>query len=309
MKDRIRKALRPSNRHVRILVGLLLAVLLAVQVTQSVATSTAPASRVEIIGEDQIVTSEPDLLKKITNLAQTDHLALLELCRDEMKKRGGYQRYTATFVKQEQIRGKLSPEQHIQAKFMASPFSVVMKWTKNPPTGNALVYVDGKYPDKNGKSQMIVQPTSDFLRRLVGGSVKRLPDGPDAMKSTLRPCTMFGFENSLKSLIDVYKKARQNGDSNEQWGYRDEKTGKDVKFAEVDGRKCIVLVRYLPKREGYPAKKTLTFIDLEYLLPVRVIGYDWNDTFFCNYEYRDVNFTADLAAEDFTPDANGIKTN
>lgn len=306
MKTLLRKAFRPSNRRVRILVGLLLAGLLVMQVAQSVATGPTQAGTVKVIEETQIVTSEPDLLDRLRTLAQTDHLALLELCRKELNK-GLYDQYTATFVKQEQIRGKLSAEQYIQVKFMSEPFSVAMKWTKNPPTGNALVYVEGKYPDRNGKSRMIVQPTSDFLRRLVGGSVRRLPDGPDAMKNTLRPCTMFGFENSLESLIRVYNLARKNGECNEQWGYHDEKTGRDVKFAEVDGRKCIVLTRFLPRRKEYPAGKTIIFIDLEYLLPLRVIGYDWNDRFFCNYEYRDVNFNADLSKEDFTPAANGIR--
>lgn len=306
MKKLLRKAFRPSNRRVRILVGLLLAGLLIVQVAQSGATGLSQTNTVAVIDENEIVTSEPDLLQKLCTLAETDHLALLKLCRAELKK-GNYDRYTATFIKQEQIRGQLKSEQHIKAKFMAEPFSVVMTWVKNPPAGNALVYVEGKFPDKNGKSQMLVQPTSQFLRRLVGGSVPRLPDGPDAMRNTLRPCTLFGFENSLESLIRVYENARKNGDSNEQWGYRDEKTGQDVKFAEVDGRKCIVLVRLLPRKEGYPAKKTITFIDLEYLLPVRVIGYDWNDNFFCNYEYRDVDFSAELTKDSFTPEANGIK--
>lgn len=307
MKTQLRKALRPSNRRIRILVGLLLVSLLVVQVTQSIATGPVSGTTIHAIGKDQIVTDEPSLLNKICDLAETDHLALLKLCQTRLNE-NNYKQYTATFVKQEQIRGKLGAEQQIKAKFMESPFSVAMTWTKNPPTGNVLVYVDGKYPDKNGKSQMIVQPTNELLRRLVGGSVPRLPDGPDAMRNTLRPCTMFGFRNSLQSLINVYESAREKNESNEQWGYRDKKTGQRVKFAEVDGRKCIVLTRFLPKREGYPAKKTFVFIDLEYLLPVRVIGYDWDDKFFCNYEYRGVNFTAELTPKDFTPAANGIKT-
>lgn len=305
MRRVFRKAFRPTNRGVRVLVGLVLAALLVVQVTQSIATVPRPISTVAVIGEEQIATSDSDRLQRICRLAETDHLALLKLCRAELDT-GRYDRYTATFIKQERIRGQLGPEQHIQAKFLAAPFSVAMKWIKNAPTGNALVYVEGKYPDKNGRSQMIVQPTVELLRRLVGGSVLCLPDGPDAMRNTLRPCTQFGFRKSLDSLIRVYELARRRGECHEQWGYRDPKTGQEVKFAEVDGRKCIVLVRYLPKREDYPARKTVIFIDLEYLLPVRVLGYDWEDNFFCNYEFRDVNFSVDLTAKDFTPAANGI---
>ena len=174
-----------------------------------------------------------------------------------------------------------------------------MRWTKNAPLGDAILYVDGKYPDKKGKSQMVVRPASSFLQRLVG-SVLRLPDGPDAMKNTLRPCTMFGFSNSLKSLIRVYELTRKNKEGTENFGFADKK-GNQVQFAKVGGRECLVLVRYLPYRKEYPAKKTLVFIDLEWLVPLRVLGYDWDDRLSCDYQFHNVDFDVTLRAEDFTP--------
>jgi hypothetical protein len=308
MKSRIMKLLHPTNRRVRILVGLLLVGLLVIQVTQSVATDHQVNATIQTVDGEKVFVSNPSLWDTVCRLAESDHVGLLKLGLAEMDRRN-LSRYSATFVKQEKIRGKLSPEQHIQAKYMARPFSVSMVWTRNAPTGDALVYVEGKYPDEQGRSQMIVRPSSPLIQKLVGGSVPRLPDGPDAMRNTLRPCTMFGFHNSLSSLIDVYENARRNGDCHEQWGYRDEKTGKQVKFAKVGGRTCIVLARYLPRKPGYPAKRTLTFLDLEYLVPLRVIGTDWDNSLICNYEYRDVKFNAPLGPEDFTPQANGIKFN
>ena len=288
MKKVLNKLIKPTNRGVRIFVGLLLVVLLCFQVTQSIATHQDDEKKLSLVnGSANNVIQE---------LAENDHVKLLEMCQSEFKKRG-ISSYTCTFVKQERLRGELGKEQHIKAKFMAKPFSVAMNWVKNPPKGNVIVYVDGKYKDTSGRSQMIVQPTSPLLRKLTSGSVERLPNGPDAMRSTLRPITMFGFENSIKSLLNVYGLAEKNGDCTKRFDG----------FTEVDGRKCIVLVRFLPDGKGYPAKKTIVCIDLEYLIPVRVIGYGWDDKLICNYEYRDLNFNVVLQSEDFTPQANGIK--
>ncbi len=308
MKKRFRKTIRPSNRRVRILVGLLLVGFLIVQVSQSVATDSSATATLQTVDGETILASDSARFETICRLAETDHLALLNRCRAELQN-AGPSGYTTTFVKQERIRGKLTGEQSIEVKFLAQPFSVAMAWTKNAPVGDRLVYVEGKCPDSTGRSQMVVRPKSPFLRQLVNGSVRRLPDGPDAMKNTLRPCTMFGFRNSLDSLIEVYETARAAGDCSEQWGYRDETTGRRVKFVDIDGRTCVVLVRYLPQKDEYPAKKTVICIDLGRLLPMRVIGYDWDDQLLCNYEYHDVNFDVALGPEDFTPQANGIRAN
>ena len=288
MKKTLLKIIRPTNRGVRVLVGLLLVALLCLQMTIA-------KDENDVSGLDK---TDASTSAHIQQLAETDHVKLLEMCLEKFRERN-IKSYTCTFVKQEKIRGKLGKRQSIDVNFLAKPFSVAMRWVKNPPMGDMILYVDGKFKDdKTGRSQMMVRPTNAFLRRLTGGFVKRLPDGDDAMKSTLRPCTMFGFENGLKSLLDVYKLARQRGECVERMDG----------FAKVDGRDCIVLVRFLPERTGYPAKKTIVCIDLEYLLPVRVKGYGWDDKVNCDYEYRKVNFDAALQAEDFTPKANGFKT-
>lgn len=290
MKQLIQKVLRPSNRGVRVLVGLLLVGLLLIQVTQSVATLEDDAVLKQSDGDDA-----PDALKK---LAETDHVALLRRCLERYDEQN-IPGYTCTFIKQERIRGKLGLPQHIDVKFLAKPFSVAMAWTKNAPIGDRMLYVEGKYKDEQGQSRMIVRPSSEFLRTLTGGGVLRLPDGPDAMRSTLRPCTQFGFRNSIQSLLSIYELARQRDECYEQFGG----------MTEIDGRECLVLERFLPNRPDYPAKRTVVCVDVEYLLPVRVIGWDWNDELVCDYQYINVNFDVALRAEDFTPQANGINYN
>lgn len=289
MKRYLRNLFHPTNRSVRVLVGLLLVCLLVIQVTQTVATPDSPQAAIRTTPEEQ--GGESDLVR----LARTDHLKLLEACLAELDARHRTN-YTCTFTKQERIRGQLGKPQRIAVKFREKPFSIAMHWQTNPPLGNALLYIEGQYKNDAGRAQMVVRPTSPLFQRLTGGSVKKLPDGPDAMRNTLRPCTAFGFRNSLQSLIDVYRQARDNDDCVEKF----------AGFADVDGRECVVLERLLPDRADYPAKKTQIFIDTELLLPVRVIGWDWNDKLSCDYRFTDLDFAADLDDTDFTPQANDI---
>ncbi len=51
-------------------------------------------------------------------------------------------------IKQERLNGALGKEQWVDVKFMEGPFSVAMKWVKNPPVADRLLFVEDKY---NGK--------------------------------------------------------------------------------------------------------------------------------------------------------------
>jgi len=207
--------------------------------------------------------------------------------------------YTSLFIKQERIDGKLQEEQHIAVKFRPEPYSLAMLWKKNAPglAGDAMLYVEGKYQDDEGRSQMVVRPTNRFFRKLLGGHVKKLPDCASARRNSLRRCTEFGFDNSLQSLRDVYMVAKERNECKEE--YEGTK--------EIAGRNCIVLVRYLTAdRPDYPAWKTLTYIDIEDLIPVCVTGHDRKGNLLCSYRFEDISFDTGLSDEDFTPSANGI---
>jgi hypothetical protein len=114
------------------------------------------------------------------------------------------QDYTCTFLKWERINGKQDPGQEINVKFLNEPFSVAMRWQKNPPIGDRCLYVEGKY-DGN----MLVRPKG--MLSLIG-TVRRKPDSPEVMANTLRPISLFGFRRGLESLVQVYELAARQGD-------------------------------------------------------------------------------------------------
>ncbi|HUS92923.1 MAG TPA: DUF1571 domain-containing protein [Phycisphaerae bacterium] len=281
----LKRLLRPTNRRVRYLVGCLLVGLFCIQCIPSNNTDDGSV----LIARTQTDSPE-DVAARLVRLAKTDHVALLEQCRTHVRE--NYRDYTCTFIKQERLKGALGEEQEIRVKFLASPFSVVMNWVRNAPIGDQVLYVGGKY---NGN--MIVRPKGGFLQMLTGGYVLRKPDGPDAMKNTLRPVSMFGFERGLDELVKVYAQARDSGDLKQGFGG----------FAEVAGRKTLVLERHLPAKPDYPAWKTLIYIDAEHMVPTCIEGWDWDERLTSRYVYKDIRFNVGLTEDDFLPEANGIK--
>ena len=246
--------------------------------------------------------ANPDTaISRIEELAQSDHIELLELCLENY--RTSYNTMLCTFIKQERIRNRISNLQEIDIKFRSEPFSVAMKWLKNPPTGDRVIYVEG-WNKVNDVSQMVVRPHAQWLRNLAGGSVLRPPAGADAMKNTLRPINMFGFEKALENLLKVYRQAEKSGDLQQEFGG----------FFDVSGRKTLQLVRRLPAKEDYPAHITNVYIDVEYLTPIMIEAFGWNlseDTktydFIARYQYKNIKFNQELTDDDFRPINNDIQ--
>jgi hypothetical protein len=286
---KVKKLFKPGNRRARVLVGLLLAGLFTVQIARTDAlrefTSTSAISG-EIVGA-----AAPETLSRLEKLAKTDHIALLEYCLENY--RANFKSYTATLVKQERIRGVIGKEQTVDVKFMQQPFSVAMKWTENPSQADRIIYVDGKYDNK-----MMVRPANGLIRALFP-AVLRDPRCKDAKAASLRTIDQFGFENSIMSLLKVYRQAKKQNHLKEDFGG----------YAEVAGRKAIVLIRYLPPENNYLAHKTVIFIDLESMVPICVEAYGWGNSpeLIFRYVHKNLKLNVHMTDEDFLPETNDIK--
>jgi len=279
-----RRLFRLTNNRVRLGVGLVLAVLFCIQCCQP---QDPQGESILVATELELGGTTPADLQRLETLAEKDPAALLEKALQRYRR--NVHTYTCTFIKQERINGKLKPEQWMEVKFREEPFSVAMAWVKNTPLGDRVLYVEDKY---NG--MMLIRPAGiwKFL-----GTQMRAPESPQVMANTLRPITMFGFRRGLESLLEVYRLAQQRGECE----HRVEG------IVNVDGRQVLKMTRLLPPRKDYPAKRTVIYLDAEHLVPVGVEGFDWDDELICRYIYRDVNFGADLTAEDFTPKSNGMQ--
>jgi len=283
----LRQLLRPTNRRVRLVVGLFLAGLFCIQCTRTEAFRES--KDIVVVSGRSFGKNAPEILSKLEKLAKSNHIELLQYCLDHYN--ANYTDFTCTLYKEEKVHGSVKPEQEIRVKHMVSPFSVAMEWVRNAPIGDRVLYVEGKY-----ENMMMVRPKGPLLQ-LLAPYVLRKPDGPEAMRNTLRPVNMFGFGRGLQSLINVYRQAKAAGDLKTAFGG----------YADVAGRRCVVLIRYLPAKDDYPAYKTLTYIDVDHLVPMCIEGYDWDKKLQCRYLYKDVEFNVALTSDDFTPEGNGIQ--
>ena len=286
---------RTNPGRLSVVVGLLLVGILAVLYTPQ-ETTAGPVEKnraVVVMGKALAPEVPQEQVNEVEVLAQTDHIGLLEMCLENF--RGSYGDYTCTFIKQERINSHTTPRQIVDVAFRAEPYSVSMMWrnTENGeplqmPMGDRALYIEGQW-----NNEMLVRPTSGFLQLLTGGVVRRKPTDPEVMKNTLRPINTFGFERSLENLLEVYRQADEAGDLTTTFGG----------YAKVADRETIVLKRELPAKDDYPAALTVIYIDLEYLVPICVEGFDWQGERFCTYLFQDIRFNMDLTDDRFTPEA------
>jgi len=190
------------------------------------------------------------------------------------------QQFTQTLTKQERIGGKLEETETMFLKFRAKPLSIYMKWTKEPHQGRELIYVEGK-----NKNNAVLHEYVGPLNVLV----KINPDGSEAKKRSRRSVKQAGIRNATKSLVDLSEKARKRGDMRL----------KIMGIEKVDGRDVVVLCRLLEKRDDYCVYMTVIYIDPVHLLPVKVVGYDWDHRLAWVYTSGDIKTDVKLTDKDF----------
>jgi hypothetical protein len=277
-----------TNRIARLVVGAVVVFFIYRGVTDRHA-EVAPAApaMIQTANANLIVPKlTVDPTDRLVTLAQTDHIALLKWAMQNYENH--IQDYTLVFYKQERINGKLKPVEKIAVTYKDAPHSVLMKWSENPGAIDKLLYVEGANENK-----MIVHPTG-MLAWIK--SVKRDPCGEEARKSSRGTCDQFGFRRNMQNLLKVYELAQSQGDL--QIKYLGE--------TEVLGRPCVAMERRLPPKEQYPYGRLVMEFDKEYILPIGISCYDWQDNLLSRYTFGDVKFNIGVTAGAFMPGTNSL---
>ena len=239
--------------------------------------------------QDAVLKTVPENVK---SMLDSDHTALLKYAQKKYNS-AGIKDYVCTFSKQETIKDKLRKKQVSRVRFRRKPFSLVMLIKEGADLSDRIFYQEGKNIDPKTKRSMMLARV-DILG--MKSTHKKLPDDSMVMSRTLKPCTEFGFNNSFKNLISVYEQAKAKGEVKEFF----------AGTTTVDGRDCIVLARVLKKSPDYPAYITETCLDAKTLLPIRIVGYDWNKNFSTNYEFSKLKLNANLNDSHFNPKRYGF---
>jgi outer membrane lipoprotein-sorting protein len=198
------------------------------------------------------------------------------------------QDYTATFIKQERVKGEVLPEEKIQYKFKKT-FMVYMKWLPGPHEGREALYVQGRNSNK------VVGHEGGFIGFVT---VNMVPTGSMAMKGNRHPITDSGIGRLIEIIMADIKIASDRG-------------FKDAKVAlageeNVAGRKAWHIAAQTTGN-GYYAGKLDVWVDKEYGLPVKVKVFGINGEFLESYTYTDLKLNPGLKDVEFDRDYKDYK--
>lgn len=213
--------------------------------------------------------------------------------------------YTCVFTRQELLGTGMGPEQEIAVKFRSVPFSVAMEFTRNAGLVKRALFVQGKWRDESAdpelKDQAFVQPAG--VAGLLVKSIKQPIHGTLAKRTGRRAIDQFGFERAMKLIVDYCEKADARGEL--KLTYEGE--------GEFKGRRVWVLKRVLPYSgpDGeYPDRVAKIYIDEALRVPVAIHTFsdDQCDAahLLGKYEYRDIDFDANVTDADFEPATYGL---
>jgi Protein of unknown function (DUF1571) len=169
--------------------------------------------------------------------------------------------HTATFYKRERVDGRMGEPQVMQIKVRHKPFSVYMTWLTGDK-GRELLYVEGKYDGK-----MLVK-LGGVKGRLVP-TLKLDPNGSQAMAESRHPVTNAGLLNLAKKVADYRRKDLK------------QKAAVKCRLFEdqvLNDRKTYCFVIEYPNAAASKVyRKSVIFVDKEWLVPVCVQNFGWPD--------------------------------
>lgn len=227
---------------------------------------------------------------ELESLAAADPLAFLKLCREEY--RTEVADYRCRFTIQERVKHTLGSEQVMEITFREDPYSVDMRWVKNPGQAKRITYVQDRWVF-NGKQQARIELTG-LIGVLFPGGVRRNIHAPDVLAASRRPIDQFGFANTLDLMIGYCEQARDDPAYDLRYHGRE----------RFNDRWCYVIERRLPYTgpEGpFPDRVLVAYIDTERLVPMGCYSYADLDraTLIGRYVLSDVTFNVGITHEDF----------
>lgn len=206
------------------------------------------------------------------------HVYAMEQAYDHVKD------YTATFHKQERVKGRLLPAETMQLKFR-KPFGVYLRWA-GAFAGREALFVRGWNEDKIRAHQGSFPDMTVNLR----------PDASLAMRGNRHPITQLGFGEVIKLMV---RDARLS-EARPQDGVRYVDHGESTVYGARS--RCIEAVTPPRKYSIYYATRAKICFNVKTQMPTRITVWDEEDLMIEDYGFEDVRLNVGLADADFDPD-------
>ncbi|HEY3241952.1 MAG TPA: DUF1571 domain-containing protein [Phycisphaerae bacterium] len=247
----------------RAFLGLTFAAAVGMQCTSAVSTPATRGAHAELIVQPVSTVVATELTPSSTDgLARTRPLDFVRFCLENYRRK--VRDYSCTFIKQERLGSKITPEQVTEVLFREQPvFSVNMKWTQNADAAQHVLYIKNRWEDDKGNDEAYVVAAG--LAKLIG-KIRQPIDGPLARKASRRSIADFGFGNTLDMILSYSERAAKT----------DELDLRFIGETTVDGRPAYAFERRLPytgENCSYPDRLLKFSIDKEWLVPTAVFSY------------------------------------
>ena len=201
--------------------------------------------------------------------------------------------YTATFHKQERIKGVLGPEQTLEMKARREPFAVYFKFV-TPQAGKEIVYAEGHHDNK-----LIAH--AGGVSRLLIPRLAVPPDHPLALADSRHAVTEAGLHNLVDRLVG-FRKLDLNDP--EAVTILDRTT-------DASGRPWLRSVHTHPVRhDDRPFARVDVLYDPDTFYPLDIRNFDWPEpgqgpggelALAEHYRYEDLDTSVVLTPADFDP--------
>lgn len=193
--------------------------------------------------------------------------------------------YTATFYKQERVKGRLLAVETMQLKFR-KPFGVYLRWVGGDFDGREVLYVrdwnDGKIRAHQGSFPDV--------------TVNLRPDSNLAMRGNRHPITQMGFGEVIKLMV----RDARHSEANPQDGVEYIDHGE----SDVYGVRSRCIEASVPLRSfaDYYAHRARICFDVKSKMPTRVTVWDYEDALIEDYGFENVRLNPGLSDADFDPE-------
>ena len=202
--------------------------------------------------------------------------------------------YTAQFTKRELVNGEMLEEQTMAMKVRHAPFSVYLKWL-DFDTGREVMYVDGV---NDGK--MLVH-AGGWKAKLP--AILMHPESSLALAEARYPVTRAGLLALAATIVEFNSKDLQTKSYAKCEQLEDQVVGERTC--------CCFVLEYKNRESSRDYRKSMTFIDKEWCVPLYIKNFGWpteeiadaeeldEATLIEHYTYSDVKFRSSLTHLDF----------
>ncbi len=191
--------------------------------------------------------------------------------------------YTATFIKQERVRGKLQKPETIQLKYREEPRSFYMKWVAGPFKGRELMY-----------NEAVLGPDRMRVREAGLLGIKAVTIGVDSVVAR-RGSEHVATELGLKHLVFLMERDYVKG----------VESGLLVRvnhgIVDLDGVPVYKLESQMPDGHGFYCMRMNHYSNFVRGFEVKCEMFDFDDKLFESFYYKDLDMNPGLGDEDFDP--------